>query len=574
VSGGERLGAALAALGARALFTLCGGHISPILVGAKRAGVRVIDVRDEASAVFAADACARLGGGVGAAAVTAGPGVANAITAVQNAQLAQSPVVLLGGAAPTVLRGRGALQDIDQLALVRPHVKWAGRAGRAADLVPLLHRAVTAARSGVPGPVFLECPADLLYSEDLVRRWYDAGGSRPRTLRGRIERGWLGWHLSRMFSGPSADPAPPTLPAPRLPPLLDVARAAALLRRSVRPVLLVGGQAVDPATAAFLPAVIERLRIPTWLSGGARGLLGRSHALLMRHRRRDALRGADVVILAGVPCDFRLDYGRQLGRASLIALNLGRREARQNRRPTVTVVAHPGHTLAALAERGAAPPAVTAWVAECRARDDARDREIIEQAAEASNDGLVNPVALCREVDAAAVEDSVFVLDGGDFAATAAYVLAPRGPLRHLDPGPFGTLGVGGGFALGAAVARPGAELWLLYGDGAAAFSLAEFDTCARHGIPVIAVVGNDASWAQIARDQVSALGDDVGTTLHASDYHLVAQGYGGEGLLVRRADGLPEALHRARTLAAAGRPVLVNVLLARSAFRQGAIAM
>jgi len=573
VSGGARIGAALDGLNVPALFTLCGGHISPILVGAKQAGLRVIDVRDEASAVFAADALARLTGGIGVAAVTAGPGVTNTITAVKNAQLAQSPVVLLGGAAPTVLRGRGALQDIDQMALVRPHVKWAARASRTADLVPLLHRAVTAARSGVPGPTFLECPADVLYPEALVRQWYHVdSGSAPRTARRRIERWYLGRHLGRMFGGPTSDPAPPAAAPPRVPPPRGVARAAALLRQSSRPVLLVGGQAVDPVTAPMLLAAIGDLGIPTWLSGMARGLLGRSHPLLLRHHRREALRAADLVLLAGVPSDFRLDYGRQFSRASVIALNLSYREPRRNRRPTLTIVAHPGHALAALAARGSVSPSVTAWVTECRARDEEREREIAVRAAEPSDQ--VNPVALCRAIESLAAEDSVFILDGGDFAATAAYVLSPRGPLRHLDPGPFGTLGVGGGFALGAAVARPGAEIWLLYGDGAAAFSLAEFDTFVRHGIPLIAVVGNDAAWAQIAREQVPALGDGVGTALRATDYHLVAQGYGGEGIVVRRPAEVTDALRRAQTLAAAGRPVLVNVLLAPSGFRKGSLSM
>ena len=131
---------------------LCGGHISPILVGAKRLGIRVVDVRDEAAAVFAADAVARLTGVPGVAAVTAGPGVTNTITAVKNAQLAQSPVVLLGGAAATLLKGRGALQDIDQMALIRPHVKWAAGARAVRELAPLLDQAFLEARAGVPGP--------------------------------------------------------------------------------------------------------------------------------------------------------------------------------------------------------------------------------------------------------------------------------------------------------------------------------------------------------------------------------------------------------------------------------------
>ena len=132
--GGDLIAGVLAAQGVPFLFTLCGGHISPILVGCKQRGIRVIDTRHEATAVFAADATARLSGRPGVAAVTAGPGLTNTITAVKNAQIAQSPIVLLGGAAPTVLKGRGALQDIDQMALLRPHVKWARAVRRVAAM--------------------------------------------------------------------------------------------------------------------------------------------------------------------------------------------------------------------------------------------------------------------------------------------------------------------------------------------------------------------------------------------------------------------------------------------------------
>ena len=186
MNGGDRIASVLVERGVRFLFTLCGGHISPILVGAKQRGIRVVDVRHEVDAVFAADAVSRLTGVPGVAAVTAGPGVTNTITAIKNAQLAQSPLVLLGGATATLLKGRGALQDIDQMALVQPHVKWAASASTVRELVPMLERAFDVARSGVPGPVFVECPIDLLYDEPLVRQWYGAsakggglGGERP-----------------------------------------------------------------------------------------------------------------------------------------------------------------------------------------------------------------------------------------------------------------------------------------------------------------------------------------------------------------------------------------------------------
>jgi acetolactate synthase-1/2/3 large subunit len=577
MNGGELVAEVLARQGVRFLFTLCGGHISPILVAAERRGLRVIDVRHEASAAFAADAVARLTGGAGAAAVTAGPGVTNTVTAVKNAQLAQSPVVVLGGATGTLLEGRGSLQDIDQLALMRPHVKWAATVDRVADLPSIVEQAFALARRGVPGPVFVECPVDLLYGEDTVRGLYQAAApADARGLGARLLRAYLRRHCDRLFAGVEAvrirDPKPVVPPAPAR---RGVGRAAELVARAERPVLVVGSQALLEAPAApALAEAVGELGMPVYLAGMARGLLGPAHPLQLRHHRKRALREADLVVLAGVPCDFRLDYGRQIGRrAVVVAANRSAAEARKNRRPTLAVVGDPGGFLRALAAR--APlrrERVAPWREALRARDAEREGEIEAQAA-APMEGL-NPLRLCREIDSALAQDSVLVADGGDFVATAAYTVRPRSPLSWLDPGVFGTLGVGGGFALGARLCRPQAEVWLLWGDGSAAYSLAEFDTFVRHRVPVIAVVGNDASWAQIAREQVPMLGSDVGTALRPTAYHEAARGYGGCGLELRRDEEIPEALAEAKRLAAGGHPVLVNAHLGRSEFRKGSISM
>jgi acetolactate synthase-1/2/3 large subunit len=186
----------------------------------------------------------------------------------------------------------------------------------------------------------------------------------------------------------------------------------------------------------------------------------------------------------------------------------------------------------------------------------------------------VSPIAFFRALDREMSDDATIVADGGDFVATASYVLRPRGPLAWLDPGVFGTLGVGAGFALAASLLRPRGDTWLLWGDGACGYGLAEFDTFVRHGVPVIAVVGNDAGWTQIAREQVKLLHDDVGTTLARSDYHRVVEGFGAAGFLVRSMEQVPAILREARDVARAGRPVLVNVWLDKSAFREGSISM
>jgi len=576
--GGDRVAQALQAHGVRSIFTLCGGHISPILSAARQRGIRIVDVRDEATAVFAADATARLSGEPGVAAVTAGPGISNTITALKNAQLAQSPLLLIGGAAPTALQGRGALQDIDQRPLVAPHVKRFIKIRRVRDLGPAVGQALALARTGVPGPVFIECPVDLLYDEASIRQWYADAAGKGSGLADRALRWYLQRHVARMFDG-SAEPAQTYVAQATVPQVAarKVQAAVAALARSERPLMVIGSQAlVQSREAATLAQAITALGIPVYLSGMARGLLGRDHPLQMRHQRRVALRESDCVLLAGVPCDFRLDYGKHVRRnATLIAANRSASEARLNRRPDVAAIGDAGHVLQTLARAPglASPPSSwQAWAARLQARDAERETEIDTQGAVEGD--LVNPIALLREVERVAGDNALLVADGGDFVGTAAYVLRPRAPLRWLDPGAFGTLGVGAGFALGAAVCEPDTEVWIIFGDGACGYSLVEFDSFVRHGIPVIALVGNDAGWTQIAREQVKMLHDDVGTVLARTDYHKVAQAFGAEGILVQNRHEVPAALARARELARSGRAVLVNVWLDKTEFREGSLSM
>lgn len=577
MNGGDRIARVLHSHGVKFLFTLCGGHISPILKGAKDLGIRIIDVRHEATAVFAADAVARLTGIPGVAAVTAGPGATNTITAVKNAQLAQSPVVLLGGAAATVLKGRGALQDIDQMALFKPHVKWAHSVGRVKDLAPALQQAFLIARSDVPGPVFLECPVDLLYEESVVRQWYAASTPRGNSLVDRAIRAYLTRHGQRLFAGSdSADTEKVSEVPVQVPSRHAIARTVRQIGNCQRPLLVVGSQAlVDADQAHAVAAAVERIGIPVYLSGMARGLMSLSHPLHRRHQRRMALREADLVMLAGVPSDFRLDYGRHVRRdACLVSVNRSRTDLMRNRRPNIAAREDAGVFLRALADK--LTPEVSSnwreWHEALHVRDEKREREIDANALRSGE--FINPVTLCKTIDAELPDNSVLVADGGDFVGTASYIVRPRKPLSWLDPGVFGTLGCGAGFALGASLCRPDHEIWVLFGDGSVGYALAEFDTFARHKIPVIAVVGNDASWAQIAREQVKMLGDDVGTVLARSDYHEVASALGGCGVLLQHANQTSVRLQEAQHAARNGVPAMVNAWLDSTDFREGSLSM
>jgi len=376
--GGSIVGAVLARHGIQTLFTLCGGHISPILQGAKQAGLVIVDVRDERSAAFAADAASRMTGRPGVCAVTAGPGVTNTITAVKNAQMAQQPMVILGGATATVLKGRGSLQDIDQMSLMAPVTKWCGRCTKVSEIEPYLERALRIAAEGVPGPVFLEIPVDLLYPRETVAEWYmkESGVDKMQGAVGKAATLGLKAYLRRQFDMPHIPlPSAPSVSFsfPRLDAQLDTVAAA--LAGACKPVLVIGNQAMvnlTPDDARALADAVRRLGIPTFLGGSARGLLGRRDPIQFRHNRSAALKQSDVVIVAGFPFDFRMGYGQGINKkATLVSINLDPVALKKNRKPTHAVEAHPGRFLMALADRPTSGPDRAAWFEDVRAKEDA-----------------------------------------------------------------------------------------------------------------------------------------------------------------------------------------------------------
>jgi acetolactate synthase-1/2/3 large subunit len=387
---------------------------------------------------------------------------------------------------------------------------------------------------------------------------------------------YLKRHVDRMFACEFEDMKPGEVNI--TPPDFDnsrVAKAMELVAISQKPVLIIGSQAMlHPGMVHKLAEAVGTLGIPVFLTGMARGLLGRSHRLQMRHQRKKALKNADLVILAGMPCDFRLGYGRSFGSgAKIISINRSKADLKLNCRPDLAVLSDPFLFLCALADVPTAESfAWTPWIQELKQNDDAREKFILDTSRE--NTDFLNPLFLLKKLNDFMDEKSMIVADGGDFVGTAAYILQPGGPLTWLDPGAFGTLGVGAGFALGSKLTHPATEVWLIYGDGAAGFSLQEFDTFVRHKTPVIALVGNDAGWTQIGRDQTIIFGDDVATVLRRTDYHLVAEGYGGKGFVVDKKEDIDQVFIEARQAAKAGHPVLINALIGKTDFRKGSISM
>lgn len=575
MNGGEIIAKVLQAHGVKFLFTLCGGHISPIFVAAQNIGIRVIDTRHEANAVFAADAVSRLTGIPGVAAVTAGPGLTNTITAFKNAYLAQSPLVLLGGAAATILKGRGSLQDIDQMSMMKPNVKWTATIKRVKDIAPTLEEAFKRACEGVPGPVFVECPIDTLYGEEMVREWYGAKSKDvpPKDFKDKVIQWYINRHAANIFEGKEdvrfqGHPLPFTIPEHRA---FHIEAVQKKIQSAKNPLMIIGsGAMMQPDKSVALAKAVNKLGIPVYLSGMARGLLGGSNKLLMRHKRKEAIKSADLIILAGVPNDFRLDYGNHIGHRPFVSVNRSREDLFKNKRPTLPVLADPCDFLIALAERQQGTYQV--WLEQLRENDLRREANIDVQASEEV--GGMNPVKLFRTLDPLLSEQTVLVADGGDFVATSSYTLSARAPLSWLDPGVFGTLGVGAGFAIGAKLVYPEKDVWIIYGDGSAGYSLMEYDTFVRHQLPVISLIGNDACWAQIARDQVDFLNSDCAVMLQHSNYEMIGQAFGAKGEKVSHIDAFKDAVKNALEQSRAGTPYIINAVIGRTGFRKGSISV
>ena len=553
------------------VFTLCGGHISPILVGCEKENINIIQVRDEVSAVFAADAVSRLTDSVGVAIVTAGPGVTNTITAIKNAQMAQSPVLLIGGAAATLLKGRGSLQDIDQISLLKTYVKSAVSVKKTRDVIPTLANALNTATSGVPGPVFVELPIDLLYPEEDIRKEFI--NQLPKSgYFGKIAHWYVERHLNDLFSSKKSSIKVKPVKEFKL-DQRKIDKAALAIVKAKKPVFLLGNQVTQ--NKEFLPMClksIDKLSVPTFTSGMARGCFGSSDKYFFRHNRKHALKNADVVVTLGIPLDFRLGYGFSINKdATLIAVNKSKEDLNKNRKPDIGIHADPSRIMHEIGKI-INPPSCKEWIKELTGLEEKRETEILQFSKYETD--FVNPVHLCKTIDNFIDEESILVADGGDFVGTASYTIRPRSPLGWLDPGPFGTLGVGGGFAIGAKSSFPKKEVWVFYGDGASAYSLAEFDTLCRHKLPVIAIIGNDASWQQIAREQKQMLGSNIGTELAFNAYEKVVEGYGGKGYYVENHDTLDETLKRAKEDAKLGYPVLVNIKISKSDFRKGSISV
>ena len=545
--GGAQAVAAARRHGVQAMFTLSGGHIFPIYDGAVRADppMPIVDVRHEQTAVFAAEAMARLTRTPGLAVLTAGPGVTNGVSAVTTAHFNGSPLVVLAGRAPDGRWGSGSLQELDHPPLLAPVTKRAwtvhmpGQVGAAAD------EALTLASSRHRGPVFLDASLEALYGAGSPA---GAEDTQPATRASRLD----GAAAAARRDEPDPDA------------INEIAR---LLAGASRPVLILGSDVWLDGGEHAARAAAEELRLPVIANGQGRGILPGGHPLLVTRARSVALGEADLVLVAGTPLDFRLGYGNFGGKngtgparvvhladaPGLVATHceLAGSAAGQ--------LAAMFHGLVDAAGNGTAESA--AWTQDWLPRLQAITKQAMADDADllASNANPVHPLRIYGELAPLLADDAVIIGDGGDFVSYAGKYVEPQQPGGWLDPGPYGCLGTGLGYAIAARLARPTAQVVLLLGDGAAGFSLMDADTLVRHGLPVVMICGNNGIWGLEKHPMQALYGYDVAADLQPRcRYDEVVQALGGAGETVARPEEIGPALDRAL---ASGVPYLVNVL-------------
>jgi acetolactate synthase I/II/III large subunit len=523
--GGHLIARRLKEHGVSTLFTLSGGHLFSIYDGCQKEDVAIVDVRHEQTAAFAAEGWAKVTRQPGVAVLTAGPGVTNGMSALGSAQANQSPMVVLAGRAPDMRWGQGSLQEIDHIPFVAPLTKSATTARSTAAIPGLVDDALRDAVTPHSGPTFVDFPLDHVFQE-----------------------------------APEPGPAP-ALPAPGDGDEADadaLERAIALLAAAERPVIMAGTNLYWGHGEEELLALARERGIPVFLNGLARGCVPADHELFFSRARSAALTNADVALVIGVPMDFRLGFGGSFGEDTEIIVIERAEPVRPHPRPVAAELygSIPG-TLRALREGAGEGGRRDAWITQLRAVE--TERRAAEAADRADPRGPLHPMRLYEELDQILDRDAIVIGDGGDFVSFAGRVMNTYQPGCWLDPGPFGCLGSGVGYALAAKIAHPERQVVLLVGDGAFGFSGMEFDTLARHGVNVVAVMGNNGIWALEKHPMEYLYGYSVAADLRPETrYDDVVVALGGHGELVRTPQEVRPALERAFS---AGLPAMVNVL-------------
>jgi acetolactate synthase I/II/III large subunit len=519
LNGGELAAESLKRHGVDVIYTLSGGHIFPIYDGCVKRDIRLLDVRHEQTATFAAEAHAKLTRSLGVACITAGPGITNAVSAITTGHFNGSPLLVLGGRAPQNRWGRGSLQELDHVPIVETVSKLARTVFSGAEVPAAMAEAIAAATTRHRGPAFLDFPMDALFVPAEVDDIPMAA-----ELAVGVNNG-------------------------------DVEQAQALMKNAERPVIVAGTDVWLNRAEDALKDLAETRSIPVIPNGMGRGCVPSDHALCFSRARSLALKQADLVIVIGTPLDFRLGFGR-FGDAKTIHVQDSEEGISRHANPAAAVWGTFSTLLPALAEP-ADHPDRTPWVEALRAEETARRNA--DEADLTSNDHPIHPARVYGVLKEKLDRDAILIGDGGDFVSYAGRFVDMYTPGAWLDPGPYGCLGLGLGYAIAARVVHPDKQIVLMTGDGAIGFCGMDMDTLVRHKLPVVIIVGNNGIWGLEKHPMQSLYGYDVAADLNQDTrYDLILEAFGGAGETVEKASELPDAFDRATN---SGVPYLLNVL-------------
>ncbi len=535
--GGKLVARTLKEAGVECIFTLSGGHIMPIYDGCLEQGIKIIDVRHEQAAAHAADAWSRVNPGkIGVAAVTAGPGATDAVTGIANAWRANSPMLVIGGQGPFCNLGKGSLQEMDHISVMKPITKWAGACYETERIPEYIEIALRYAVSGVPGPSYLELPMDVLMNE-------------------------AGWEVP----SPNVQTEPPRIGPDRV----QVRKALEILSAAERPMMMVGTSVKWSNAQGQLLEFLDKTNIPAFANGMGRGMIPHDSKHFYATTRRQAMEQSDCVILAGSVLDFRLAFGQSIpADAKIIQLDMDNTLIGHNRSTDAALVGNLGVSFEGMMETIDADGLTIDFNDYANTL---REQELAKKAALADvpkNDQFpIHASRLCQEIAEYVTDDMIVIGDGGDIVSQTAKVLPVPKNGFWMDPGPLGTLGVGMPFALAAQASYPDKRVLIVYGDGSFGLNGFEFDTAVRFNLPIVGIVGNDAAWGQMMRPQVGIYGHTVATHLNYTRYDKVVEALGGHGEHVTKAEDIAAAIARAF---ASGKPALVNVEIERDETYKG----
>ena len=549
VSGGHLVARALKNEGVDTIFTLCGGHIIDIYDGCVDEGIRIIDVRHEQVAAHAADGYARQTGKLGCVVTTAGPGCTNAVTGIATAFRSESPVLHIGGQGALTQHMMGSLQDLPHVDMMRPITKFAASVRSTERVADMIAMAARECYAGAPGPAYLEIPRDVLDREIDVSK-----AVIPRPGHYRASTKSLG------------DPA-------------EIERLADMLVAAERPVILIGSQVWTCRGHEAALDLVRALDIPAYFNGAARGLLPPGDPHHFDRTRREGFDGADVIVIVGTPFDFRMGYGKRLGRdAKIVQIDMSYATVAKNRDVSLGLVGDPGVILHAVRQaasgrlKSAAQQQRKSWMRDLRAREATATEKLMPLFK--SDRTPIHPYRVAWEINEFLRDDTIYIGDGGDVVTISAQAVRPRRPGQWMDPGALGSLGVGTGFALAAKLAHPRKEVLCYYGDGSFGMTGFDMETANRFGAPYLAVIGNNSAMNQIRYGQITKYGEqrgNVGNLLGDIPFGRFAEMLGGHGEDVRDPGEIAPALLRAReAIHKSGKSAIVNIWVDPSEYAPG----